>query len=82
MSEKIVDMNLARTRKIAAEVAGEHQRLMDPNVAECVPIIGCANCSGATFELTNDKRVICATCHHLISSIRWFPVDELSAPVA
>ena len=56
-------------------------KAIDPKVAEVVPIIGCSGCGGATFELTNDKRVICAKCHGLINSIRWFDVNDLPPAV-
>lgn len=38
---------------------------------EMVPIIACSTCSSSTFNLSHDRRIICACCHLQILAISW-----------
>ena len=77
---KVVDMNERRLQGLINKF--ERTGEAPPASTGLVAVIGCANCGSPNFQLTNDKRVICSGCHHLIVSIGWFDVNAPPAPVA
>lgn len=61
-------------RVTEAAAVGPANDGMDSSVTQ-VRLIACSQCDNATFNLTHEKRVVCAKCHILVEPLRWWDVN-------
>lgn len=69
----VADLNDRRLAKIAASAQKAEPERFTPGT---VAVVTCSGCMSTQFNLTEDKRVVCAQCCTLIAHARWFDVND------